>query len=345
MYIYQTKKRMKKKILYLGNKLSKHGINKTTVETLGENLTKSGFDVVSYSSKKNSFLRILDMLFGILKHRNSDYILIDTYSTSAFWFAFFGSQLARILHIKYIPILHGGDLPNRLASNPKLCKMIFSTSFTNVSPSEYLKFHFEKFGVSNVICIPNSINLSDYTFKERHNFTPNLLWVRAFAEIYNPKMAVDVLQLLQKKYPSATLTMVGPDKDGSLEITKNYANQLNLKVTFTGKLSKTEWTDLAKTQDIFINTTHFDNTPVSVLEAMALGLPVVSTNVGGLPFLISHLRNGYLVNDNTTSEMVEQIENIINFPSQTIEIISNAKSMISKMDWEVVENQWTKLLG
>ncbi|MES2863902.1 MAG: glycosyltransferase family 4 protein [Bacteroidota bacterium] len=334
----------KMKILYLGNKLSKHGINKTTVETLGENLAQSGFEVASYSSKKNSILRILDMLFGVLKHKNSDYILIDTYSTSAFWFAFLSSQLARILRIKYVPILHGGNLPNRLVSNPKLCKMVFDNAHVNVSPSEYLKFHLEKFGISNVVCIPNSINLSDYSFKERQNFKANLLWVRAFAEIYNPKMAVDVLSLLQKKYPSASLTMVGPDKDGSLEITKNYANQLNVRVDFTGKLSKKEWTDLAKNHDIFINTTHFDNTPVSVLEAMALGLPVVSTNVGGLSFLISDQKNGYLVSDKDVTEMVKQIEKIIEFPSQTIEIVGNAKSMISKMDWEVVVNQWSNLL-
>lgn len=334
----------KMKILYLGNKLSKHGINKTTVETLGENLSQSGFTVVSYSSKKNSLLRILDMLFGILKHRNSDYILIDTYSTSAFWFAFFGSQIARILHIKYIPILHGGNLPNRLISNPKLCKRLFNNAFVNVSPSEYLKFHFEKFGISNVVCIPNSINLSEYSFKERQNFAPNLIWVRAFADIYNPKMAVDVLNLLQKKYPDATLTMVGPDKDGSLEITRNYANQLNLKVDFTGKLSKKEWTDLAQNQDIFINTTHFDNTPVSVLEAMALGLPVVSTNVGGLPFLITHQKNGFLVNDNNAPEMVEYIENIIDFPQKSFEIVVNARKFVLKTDWESIKNEWIRLL-
>lgn len=335
---------MKKKILYLGNKLSQHGINKTTVETLGEQLSQSGFTVVSYSSKKNSLLRISAMLFGILKHRDVAYILIDTYSTSAFWFAFLSSQLARVLRIQYIPILHGGNLPNRLASNPKLCKLLFDKAYVNVSPSEYLKFHFEKAGISNVICIPNSINLSDYTFKERSNFAPNLLWVRAFAKIYNPKMAIDVLRLLQEKYPSATLTMVGPDKDGSLEITKRYANQLNLKVNFTGKLSKNEWTDLAKNYDIFINTTHFDNTPVSVLEAMALGLPVVSTNVGGLPFLISPYNTGYLVSDANSVEMVEQIDTIIQFPTQTIEIVNSANHLVSKMDWKVVESQWTNLL-
>jgi glycosyltransferase involved in cell wall biosynthesis len=335
---------MKKKILYLGNKLSQHGINKTTVETLGEQLSQSGFTVVSYSSKKNSLLRISAMLFGILKHRDAAYILIDTYSTSAFWFAFLSSQLARVLRIQYIPILHGGNLPNRLASNPKLCKLLFDKAYVNVSPSEYLKFHFEKAGISNVICIPNSINLYDYTFKERSNFAPNLLWVRAFAKIYNPKMAIDVLRLLQEKYPSATLTMVGPDKDGSLEITKRYANQLNLKVNFTGKLSKNEWTDLAKNYDIFINTTHFDNTPVSVLEAMALGLPVVSTNVGGLPFLISPHNTGYLVSDANSVEMVEQIDTIIQFPTQTIEIVNSANHLVSKMDWKVVESQWTNLL-
>lgn len=335
---------MKMKILYLGNKLSKHGINKTTVETLGENLSQSGFSVVSYSSQKNSFLRIIDMLLGVLKHRDASYILIDTYSTSAFWFAFFNSQLARLLKIKYIPILHGGNLPNRLISNPKLCKMFFLNAHVNVSPSEYLKFHFENFGIFNVTCIPNAISLSDYTFKQRPVFTPNLLWVRAFADIYNPKMAIDVLHLLQKKHPEATLTMVGPDKDGSLETTKNYANQLKLNVTFTGKLSKTEWTNLANNHDIFINTTHFDNTPISVLEAMALGLPVVSTNVGGLPFLISNNKNGYLVPDNAASEMVLQLERIINFPTQTIEIIQDAKNMVSKMDWHVVENQWLNLL-
>lgn len=334
----------KMKILYLGNKLSKHGINKTTVETLGENLSQSGFKVVSYSSKKNSVLRILDMLFGMLKHKDAAYVLIDTYSTSAFWFAFLSSQLARFLHIKYIPILHGGNLPNRLISNPKLCKMLFNNAHVNVSPSEYLKFHFEKAEISNVICIPNFITLSDYTFKERQFFAPNLLWVRAFAAIYNPIMAIDVLLLLQEKYPDATLTMVGPDKDGSLEVTKNYANQLKLNVTFTGKLSKKEWTDLAQYHDIFINTTHFDNTPVSVLEAMALGLPVVSTNVGGLPFLLTSHKNGYLVNDNDAKEMVNQIETILNQPNQSLEIINNAKSMVSNMDWHVVENQWRNLL-
>jgi L-malate glycosyltransferase len=334
----------KMKILYLGNKLSKHGINKTTIETLSEKLIDSGLNVLSYSTKKNSFLRIFDMLFGIIKHKDANYILIDTYSTSAFWFALLSSQLARILNIKYIPILHGGNLPQRLISNPKLSKIIFNNAHVNVSPSEYLKYHFDNFGITNVICIPNSINISDYIYKERQSFAPNLIWVRAFSEIYNPKMAIDVLKELKKKYLDATLTMVGPDKDGSLNNIKNYANQHNLKVNFTGKLSKNEWTDLAQRHDLFINTTHFDNTPVSVLEAMALGLPVISTNVGGLPYLITNQKNGYLVSDNNVIEMVSQIDEIIENPLQTMKVIMAAKSKVNQMDWKVIESQWLNLL-
>ena len=332
------------KILYLGNKLSQHGINTTTVETLGATLTQSGFEVFSFSSKKNPFLRILDMLLGMLKHRDAAYVLIDTYSTSAFWFAFFSSQLGRLFRIKYIPILHGGNLPHRLVSHPFLCKLLFNHAYVNVSPSAYLKFHFEQFGLSNVICIPNSINLSEYPFQERLSFGPKLLWVRAFAEIYHPKMAIDVLCLLQKKYPTASLTMVGPDKDGSLETTKKYASHFDLDVTFTGKLSKSAWTTLAKHSDVFINTTHFDNTPVSVLEAMALGLPVVSTNVGGLSYLITHEKTGFLVPDSDAVAMTHAIEKALHFPEQTVKIVAAAKNMVLKMDWKVVENQWFQLL-
>ena len=334
----------KMKILYLGNKLSKHGINKTTIETLGDLLSESGFEVVSYSSQKNSLLRLLDMLFGIIKHRNSNYILIDTYSTSAFWFAFFSSQLARILNIKYMPILHGGNLPDRLEKSPKLCKLLFHSAYKLVSPSGYLKFHFEKFGFQNVIHIPNAITISDYSFKERKTFSPNLIWVRAFAEIYNPKMAIDVFSLVQQKYPTATLTMIGPDKDGSLKTVQEYAKNLNVSVHFTGKLSKKEWTTLSEESDIFINTTHFDNMPVSVLEAMALGLPVVSTNVGGLPFLIEDLKTGFLVDDNDAKTMMNSIDIIIQSPEKTNVIVLNAREFAKKNDWEMVKNDWITLL-
>lgn len=336
---------MKKHLLYIGNQLSKHGYNKTSIETLGVFLTDEGYKVTFTSSMKNSVFRLISMLFvTFFKVSKVGCILIDTYSTFSFWYAFFCSQLARLFGAKYICILRGGDLPNRLKRNPRLCRLVFANAYCNVAPSGYLKQAFEQEGYSNVLHIPNTIALENYTFKQRVQFAPKLLWVRAFASIYNPMMAVKVLVDLQKKYPKATLTMVGPDKDGSLLTTKTFASDASVPVTFTGKLSKEDWWQLASTHDIFMNTTHFDNTPVSVMEAMALGLPVVSTNVGGIPFLLTHEVDALLVDDADVSGMVEAIQRLLAHPEETQQMALNAKHLVAQMDWQVVKKQWINLL-
>lgn len=333
------------KLLYLGNKLSKHGYNKTTIETLGIQLEEEGFVLFYASSKKSFIFRLLDMISTVFIYRKQvTYILLDTYSTKAFWYTLVCSQLARIFKIKYIPILHGGNLPKRLKTNPKLCQMVFANAYKNVAPSGYLKQALEKEGFTNVIYIPNSIEIEKYKFKKRIEFAPKLLWVRAFASIYNPKMAVKVLFELQKKYPNATLTMVGPDKDGSLITTKAYAKSLGILVNFTGQLSKEDWWQLASEHDFFINTTHFDNTPISVMEAMALGLPVVSTNVGGIPYLLTDNENAILVNDCDTVAMTDSICHLLENQDKTIELAKNARNFIESMDWNVIKVEWNRLM-
>ena len=333
------------KLLYLGNQLSKHGFNKTTIETLGLQLEQVGFTVFYASNKKSFPLRLLDMMWSVINYRKQvSYLLIDTYSTKAFWYAFLCSQLARFFNIKYIPILHGGDLPNRLKKNPMLCRVLFSNAYKNVAPSDYLKQAFEKEGFKNVIHIPNTIEIEKYEFKLRTELTPNLLWVRAFASIYNPKMAVKVLQQLQEQYPSATLTMVGPDKDGSLQTTKDFAKSLGITVNFSGQLTKEEWWELASKHDIFINTTHFDNTPVSVMEAMALGLPVISTNVGGIPFLLTNEQNALLVPDNDITAMTNAVLDLLENKPKNNLLITNARTFIEQMDWELVKQSWVSIL-
>ena len=333
------------KLLYLGNKLSIHGFNKTTIETLGIQLEQEGY-VVYYASNKKAFLfRLLDMMLAVFIYRKQvSYVLIDTYSTRAFWYSFVCSQLARVFNIKYIPILHGGNLPNRLQKKPKLCQMVFANAYQNIAPSGYLKQAFENAGFKNVIHIPNSIEIDKYELKTRVELAPKLLWVRAFASIYNPEMAVKGVQQLQEKYPSATLTMVGPDKDGSLQTTKAFAESIGVAVNFTGQLAKEDWWQLASEHDIFINTTHFDNTPISVMEAMALGLPVVSTNVGGIPYLLTDKENALLVSDNDDAAMTEAILDLLNDKVKANQLAKNARTFIEQMDWQVVKNEWKQIL-
>lgn len=336
---------MKKKLLYIGNKLSRHGRNETTVETLGNQLQTEGYNIVSVSNKKSFIARMWDMIQATCTFRQVDFILIDTYSTKAFWFAFICSQIARFRKIKYIPILHGGNLPKRLQHNPILSNLIFKNAYKNIAPSAYLKHQFEKAGFNNVMYISNSIELSNYSFKERKTIKPKILWVRAFASIYNPEMAVRVLFEVKKKYPSASLTMVGPDKDGSLQQCRALAKKLGVDVTFTGKLSKQEWIKLSEEFDVFINTTNFDNTPVSVIETMALGLPIVSTNVGGISYLLQHNETALLVEQNNENQMIVAIEEILNNPEKSNKLSLQGRKLANSFDWNIIKEQWIKILS
>lgn len=335
-----------KTLLYIGNRLSKHGFTPTTIETLGLSFEQEGYKLYYASSKKSKGIRFVDMLLKTFQFRNkADYVIIDTYSTSNFWYAFAVSQLSRILGLKYITILHGGDLPKRLEKNPALCAMIFNNSYKNVAPSKYLMHYFELANIKNLIYVPNTIEIKNYPFKIRENVAPKLLWVRSFAKIYNPQMAINVFDAIKKEYPQAALCMVGPEKDGSLEEAKKHAEKLGLTVNFTGRLSKKEWVKLSENYDIFLNTTRFDNTPVSVIEAMALGLPVITTNVGGIPFLVENEKTAILVNDGDEKKMTEQIKYLIKNSHSAKSLSQNSRELAEKFDWNDIKSSWAKILN
>ncbi len=336
---------MNTKLLYVGNMLSKKGSNKTSIETLALFLQSEGFSVKRTSSQQNKILRLIDMLLSILiNSKKVDYVLIDTYSTSGFWFAYYSAILCLKLNIKYIPILRGGNLPNRLKNSPKESNLFFSNAEINIAPSNYLFEAFKNAGFTNIKLIPNSIEIKNYNFKKRKSVQPKLLWVRAFADIYNPILALKVLKELLKDFPHAELSMIGPFRDNSIEQCKLYAEKHQLPVKFTGKMEKAEWIDYAKDFDIFINTTNVDNTPVSVIEALALGLPVVTTNVGGLPYLLKHDKEAILVNPDDVEEMHDAILKLIHNQDFAQKLSENGRNLTETFDWDVVKNQWKEIL-
>ena len=335
----------KKKILYVGNKLGNKGHTATAIDVLAPQLLKEGFEVIAVSDKRIKAQRMLEMLQTVWKHRKStNVVIIDTYSTLNFYYAHVVAKLCRRLVIPYIPVLHGGNLPARIKKSPVKAKKLFGNALVNIAPSHYLLEAFKNVGFNNTVHIPNTIELAKYSFVQRKTIQPKLLWVRSFATIYNPGLALDILSELRHKGYDATLTMVGPAKDESFELCKNRAQKEALPVTFTGMLSKEKWISLSAQHDVFINTTNFDNTPVSVIEAMALGLPVVSTNVGGLPYLIENDIDGMLVPPKDPQLFVMCIETLLKQQNVAQKIIQNARKKAEQFDWQVVKHQWISLL-
>ena len=328
-------------IVYIGNKLSKHGYTPTTVETLGEALAQA-FDIVTVSDKRNRLSRLADMLWSIWHYRQrSSVVLIDTYSTSNFYYALLCGGLARFLGIPYIPILHGGNLPHRVEKNRRMADFLFLHAAVNVTPSGYLQEALAQYGYA-MVHIPNSIAIDQYLFKKRIDFKPKLLYVRAFSKLYNPTMAIRVLQRLLQTYPDAQLCMVGPDKDGSLGETKALAAELGVAehVVFTGKLTKEAWWKLSEAYDIFINTTNVDNTPVSVIEAMALGLPVVTTDVGGIRYLVENGVDALTVSADDSEAMSAAVKALLDDQALAGILARNARKKAESYLWQHIKHKW-----
>ena len=336
----------KPRLIYIGNQLAKHGFTPTSIETLGERLCED-FNVVRASTFKNMGFRMFHMWWTIFRHRRADYLIIDTYSTSAFFFAWTSARLAQWLKLRYIPILHGGALPERARKSPERIEKYLSKAFKVICPSPYLKLEMEKVIANEYQVIPNAIDLEDYHFKLRVSMPKavKLLWVRSFHEIYNPELAIHILKGLHDKGYKAELCMVGPDKDGSLKKVQTLAESLGVlsHLKITGKMSKLEWIALSADYDIFINTTNVDNTPVSVIEALALGLPVISTNVGGLPHLLRDRENALLVDPNNDEAFLNAIESLRS--EDLYKRLSHAGSKIAhQFSWSSIRDQWGELL-
>lgn len=296
---------------------------------------------------QNQLLRLLHMLWSVIRFgRNEQPVIIDAYSTLNFYFAFATGIICRCLSITYSCVLHGGNLPARLRRNPRMCNMLFGAARENIAPSGYLQVEFQQAGYATRL-IPNFIPIENYLFRQRTQLRPHLLWVRAFDATYNPGMAIEVIQLLSQRYPDAQLCMVGPDKDGSMAVCKASAEELGVvdKVIFPGRHTKSEWIAMSEQYDIFINTTNFDNTPVSVIEAMALGLPVVSTNVGGIPYLIEDGKTGLLVPKGDIDAMCQAVESLISDKIKARNIAAGARNKAEQFDWTVVKQQWLKVLN
>jgi len=329
------------KIIYIGNKLEKHNLNPTTIDNLSPKLSQI-FKVISVSSYKNKVLRFFHMALASLFY-NYEIMLIDTYSSNAKWFAIFCSKIAKFRMKQYIPYLHGGNIPKIVENKHSEFIKYLKGSKNIVVQTDYLNSLMLQNGIMNSIKIPNFIDLENYPFKNRNCVDEvSILWVRAYQKIYNPKLMVELCILLLQQGYKPRICMIGPEKDSSkselLKLIKE--NKLEKYFIIKSRLSRNEWVNYSSGYNFFVNTSNVDNTPLSVIEAMALGMIVISTNVGGLPKLIDDNVNGFLVDPNNANNFFAVIKTIIS--KEEINISFKARKKAKTFDWFEVKEDWKR---
>jgi glycosyltransferase involved in cell wall biosynthesis len=299
------------------------------------------------SRRPNRVGRVLEMLWTCWRERHRYQVAaVDLYSGPAFFWAKAVCWMLRQAGKPYILMLHGGNLPKFAARRPKLVRQLLASAVVVTAPSEYLRERMQPYW-KDIQVLPNAISINAYTFRIRRRAS-RLIWLRAFHEVYNPVMAVQALALLKQGFPNIHLTMIGRDKgDGSLQKTRQEAERLGVmdRLTLLGSVRKEDVPEKLAGADVFLNTARIDNTPVSVLEAMASGLCVVSTNVGGIPYLVQPEREALLVSPDNAEDMAEAVRRIIVEPELSRRLSSNARRKVEQLDWSVILPRWEKVLS
>jgi glycosyltransferase involved in cell wall biosynthesis len=318
----------------------------TQGQIVADLFSAEGYHVTSVSSKLNRAGRMSEIVATLIRgFKLYDAVVLETFSGLSFVMADVVSLMCKLLNLPLVMFLHGGNLPAFSRKHPRWVRSVLNRANKLIAPSEFIAAKFRDLGY-DVAVIPNVIEIDDYPFHEREIVRPRLIWMRSFHEVYNPQMAVRVLAGLRKIMPDATLTMAGADK-GLLAETEALAAELgsSSSTRFVGFLDHAGKIDEFSKADIYINTNHIDNMPVSVLEARALGLPVVATDVGGLSYLVTHGEDGLLVPDDNCEAMIAAVRELVENPGLAHRLSLRGREVVKASDWANVRAKWEAMFS
>jgi glycosyltransferase involved in cell wall biosynthesis len=318
-------------VLLAGNFLSASGGSRSVLEDLGERLEREGCRFIGVSRYRNGWIRGADLMLTALRSR-CRVAVVDLYSGKAF---LWGEAVSIILHrlgCPFVLVLRGGGLSEFASHRPHRVRACLKRAEAVTVPSRYLLEQMKSYR-EDLILLPNPIHLPAYEYLHR--------------PLYNPALAAEVMGLLAPEFPNVELTMLGSDRgDGSWQSTEAAARKhgLSRRLHLPGGVQKRDVPTWLNRGDIFLNTTHVDNTPVSVIEAMACGLCVVSTNVGGIPYLLEDGEDALLVPPDDAPAMAAAVRRILTEPGLAARLSANGRRKVQPFDWTNILASWKELL-
>lgn len=248
---------------------------------------------------------------------------------------------AKALGKRVVLNYHSGEADDHLQHWGRLVHPWLRLADEIVVPSPYLKDVFARHGYRARV-IRNVVDTSRFSYRERVPLRPRLLSVRNFEPHYRVANTIEAYALLRQRYPDATLTLAGyGSEEGDL---RRLAGSLGASgVSFLGKVSPDSVQQAYDAADIFVNSSVVDNQPLSVLEACASGLPVVSTAAGDIPAMLRHGEAGVLVPPSNPAAMAEAIAALMEDPARALSIVRCARAEVERHTWPRIRAQWIEV--
>lgn len=282
------------------------------------------------------------VLFRMLRRVDLIHILSNSY-LNFFLYTTPALIVAKFYGRKVIINYRGGLAREFLAKYKWAACRFFRSADAIIVPSEFLVDVFKEYGYMPYI-VPNVIDLGRFFNQEIRdplNGPIRLLVVRNLEKIYNVGCAIRAFHYIQKAFPQAKLILVG---EGTEErALKRIVSNMKLEgVVFGGRVHHQDLPKVYKEATVVLNPSDADNFPISVLEALASGVPLVSTNVGGIPYLIKDGLTGLLVNRNDAKEMADRVLRLLQDKDLYQHLSENGQKEALKYSWDFIR---PKLFG
>jgi glycosyltransferase involved in cell wall biosynthesis len=246
--------------------------------------------------------------------------------------------LGRFLGKHVVLHYHSGEAEDHLARWGWLVRPWLRLADVIVVPSEYLRGVFANHGV-DVEVVPNVVDLTRFRYREREApLRPRLLSARNLEAYYRVDLIIDAFARVRTVEPGATLTVAGY---GSQEqrLRQLAASVAGDAIRFVGKVEPADMPRVYDEHDLFVNASVVDNQPVSILEAFAAGIPVVSTPTGDIPCLVQDGDTGRLSAVDATA-LAETIISVLRTSSAAIERAARARDEVNRFTWPAVRERW-----
>ena len=210
-----------------------------------------------------------------------------------------------------------------------------------VVPSMYLVDVFRDFDVP-AEAIPNVIDLRLFLYRKRSPLHPFLLCSRNLESCYGIDVVLRAFAEVQKVSPHARLWILGVGSQESL--IRRLIVELKLTgVEMPGRVSREEISFFYDKADILINASRVDNMPGSILEAFASGLVVVSTNSGGIPYIVQHEQTGLVCNSEDWKQLAANVNRLLQDSELARQLTENARQQSLSYHWAAVRQHWLRL--
>lgn len=238
----------------------------------------------------------------------------------------------------------GGEAGPFLARSGKWVSASMRRASALVFPSGFLQQVFAGYGMKGCV-VPNIIDLSRFHADAAQMRTVaagggHVVVARNLETLYGIDTAIRAFSILRQYRPLAQLSIAGsgPQAQALRALTAELG--LSECVRFTGRLDRDQMAELYRDADLMLNASRVDNMPNSVLEALASGVPVVSTDVGGIPFIVEHERSAVLVPPDAPEEMATAMARVLADSGFSRSLRDAGLEAVRQYAWPEVKGGW-----